>query len=301
MEPLRFSIQLSTKDRRDDLLLTLQKISTLIDRRDTECIVYDDGSADGTSETVRQRFPQVKLLRNETSRGYIFCRNAMLDKTGADFVVSLDDDAHFLTETPLEIIERHFSENPECGVIACRIFWGADAPADTRTAAENQRVKGFVGCAHVWRTDAWNDIPGYPEWFEFYGEEMFAAYELFLAGWEVHYLPQVLVHHRVDMQARRNMAGFATRYRRNLRNDWHLYFLFYPWAKIPRRMAYSLWMQARKIFRGKRHIAGPVLRALGDLLTSGAEYRRHRNALSKKQWDDFKKLPDTKIYWTPEK
>ena len=45
----KFSILITTKNRVNDLGFTLEKIKHLIARDDLECIVYDDGSIDGTS------------------------------------------------------------------------------------------------------------------------------------------------------------------------------------------------------------------------------------------------------------
>jgi len=292
----RFAIHISTKNRVDDLLLTLGKIAPMLGNN-LECVVYDDGSTDGTSEAVQANFPRVTLKRNPESRGYIFCRNAMLNETTADYAISLDDDAHFLSENPTEIILNYFDQNPKCGLVAFRIFWGKQPPAKIETTETSHRVKGFVGCGHVWRMAAWRSIPPYPEWFEFYGEEQFAALQLFKTGWEVHYLPQILVHHRVDMEARKTMPGFALRYRRNLRNDWHLFWLFYPMKKIPGRIGYSLAMQGKKVLAGQFKVVWPVVRALADMVTSVPNYRKYRTPLTQSQWQTFMSLPGTKIYW----
>lgn len=299
MEPVKFSILISTKNRKDDLLQTLRSLKPLLDRGATECVVFDDGSDDGTSEAIQAGFPQVILRRNETSRGYIFCRNQMLNETKASFAISLDDDAQFLSPNPLEEIDNHFNANPKCGLIAFRIFWGKTAPESTATSQKPERVKSFVGCGHVWRMEAWRSIRNYPEWFGFYGEENFASVELFSHDWEVHYLPPVLVWHRVDMKARKTMKGFGLRYRRALRADWHLYFLFFPWAKIPKRMGYSVAMQIKKIFGGNFRVAIPIFRALADVLFSLPQYRRNRKALSMHDYEAFGKLPDAKIFWKP--
>jgi hypothetical protein len=64
-------------------------------------------------------------------------------------------------------------------------------------------MKSFAGGAHAWRMSAWRQIPDYPSWFIFHGEEDFAAYEMFKKRLEIHYLPSVLVHHRVDLKARK--------------------------------------------------------------------------------------------------
>lgn len=297
-----FSILISTKNRLKDLAFTLDKISYLLEDTTIECVVFDDGSTDGTYEYVRQNFPFVKLQRNKVSKGYIYCRNKMLNETKAAYAISLDDDAHFVTGNPLELIKTHFEKNVDCGLLALRVFWGSKEPESTVTNENSHRVQGFVGCAHVWRMSAWRDIPNYPEWFVFYGEEEFASYQLFKKLWEVHYLPEVLVHHRVDVKSRKAHSDYAIRLRRSLRSGWYLYFLFLPFNAIPRKMAYSIWMQLKlKVFKGDFQALKSVLLALFDLVWNIPRIIKNTNRLSKKEYKDYLKIEGAKIYWQPEK
>jgi len=296
-----FSIVITTKNRKEDLAFTLSKISYLLDRNDVEIIVFDDGSIDGTYEYVKNNFPQVKTQRNQNSKGYLFCRNKMLNETNATYAISLDDDAHFQTENPLELIANHFEQNPTCGLIALRIFWGLESPKVTVANEEISLVKGFVGCAHVWRMEAWKSIPNYPEWFVFYGEEDFAAYQLFKKKWEVHYLPEVLVNHRVDVKARKNAKDYRLRLRRSLRSGWYLYVMFYPWREIPRRFVYTLWIQIKnKVLKGDWKATLAIIQAIGDALINLPRLLSNSNRLSLKEFKEYNTLPDTKLYWTPE-
>ncbi|MGC4041471.1 MAG: glycosyltransferase [Flavobacterium sp.] len=301
MEQVKIGFLISTKNRCDDILLTLSKIEPFLNQN-VSCVVFDDGSTDGTSEQIRQQFPQVVLLRNESSKGYMYCRNRMLNETTTDFAISLDDDAHFLSENPIEAIIRYFQDNHSCGLIASRIFWGKQAPENTTTSDENQKVKSFVGCGHIWRMEAWRAIPDYPEWFGFYGEENFASLQLFKKGWEVHYVPGLLVQHRVDLKNRTQTArDFGFRHRRSLRSDWYNYFMFFPWKEIPGKLAYSIWMQCRKIFKGDFKVIAPLFLALFDLTISIPKLISNRNAFSSEDYINFNKLNEAKIYWKPEK
>ena len=302
MSKYKISILISTKNRSQELLLTLQKTKHLFSKN-VRCIVFDDGSTDGTYQKVKLHFPEVDVLRNEISKGYIYCRNKMLNETDANFAISLDDDAHFLTENPPEIITGYFSNNPKCGLIATRIFWTKDFVENTITNENPQQVNGYVGCGHVWRMRAWHDIPNYPEWFQFYGEENFASLQLFKKNWEIHYVPQLFVQHRVDMKARvKSVSEVAYRYRRALRADWCNYFLFSPISKIPRKMAYSTWMQFKtKIFKGNFQFVKPLFLAVLDLVLFIPKLIKHRNALTSKEYKAFCQLNEVKIYWKPEK
>jgi glycosyltransferase involved in cell wall biosynthesis len=120
----KISILITTKNRIEDLKITLTNLVGLIDDSAVECMVYDDGSTDGTSQFIQENYPNISFFKNEVSKGYMYNRNFLLNHCSGDYAVSLDDDAHFLSENVVENIERYFESQPKCGVIACRIFWG---------------------------------------------------------------------------------------------------------------------------------------------------------------------------------
>ena len=295
-----FSILITTKNRKKDLEYTLEKIAHLLDRKEIVCIICDDGSSDGTANFIQTKYPAIQFIQNQKSKGLIFSRNRLLDLVKTEFAISLDDDAHFITENPFEALVRHFDQNAACGLIALRIFWGKESPINIVSNEETARVKGFVGCGHVWRMKAWLDIPNYPEWFIFYGEEDFAAYQLFKNNWEIHYLPEVLVHHRVDIKARKNEKDYYVRIRRSLRSGWYLMLLFYPKRLIPKMLLYTLWIQIRnKPLKGDILSLFYIFRALLDVLYNFNKLKIYKNRLSMKEYLEFKKLNDTNIYWKP--
>ena len=298
-----FSILITTKNRKADLSYSLEKLKRLIARDDVECMVFDDGSTDGTSELVSQHNPKIQLFRNESSKGLMHCRNRMLNATTAKYAISLDDDAHFLTENPLEKIATHFSQNPGCGAIAFRIWWNKEDNQYVPTFEENEVVKGFVGCGHAWNTNIWRQIENYPEWFEFYGEEDFASMHLFKKGLTVDYVPEILVQHRVDLTARAivNKDG-GIRYRKAFRAGWYLYFIFYPFSKIPKRLAYSLFMQLKlRVFNGNFKAVFPLMRAITDVAVNSGKLKQMRQPFTPAEFLKYSKLPESKIYWKPEK
>lgn len=298
---VQFSILITTKNRLQDLIFTLDKINYLIERQDVECIICDDGSTDGTFDFIKQHFPKIIVSRNEKTKGLIHNRNVLLNNCSGGYAISLDDDAHFESEKILEVIENHFKTNSKCGVIACRIFWGLEFPNNTVSNEEVIRTKGFVGCGHIWNMQAWREITNYPAWFVFYGEEEFAAFQLFKKAWEIHYVPQILVHHRVDIKSRKQQRDYQIRLRRSLRSGWYLYFLFYPWNQISKRFSYTLWIQIkRKIFKGDVKATFAILQALGDVIIHYPKLMKISNRLNKSEFNEFNELEETKIYWNPQ-
>lgn len=295
-----FSILITTKNRLSDLKETLSRLTNLIQNNTIECIICDDGSTDGTSTFIETHYKSIQLIRNPRSKGLIFSRNRLLNLTEAKYAITLDDDAHLVSQEPLEKIEQFFKTNQTCAVIAFRIFWGKTLPENLNHSLFNTRVKGFVGCGHVWRMDAWKGIPNYLDWFVFYGEEEYAGYHLFKKNWEVWFVPDILVHHRVDVKARKKDNDYQWRLRYSLRSGWYLYILFYPLSYIPKKLAYTLWMQLKlKVFKGDVKVILPILYALIDLLINFPRLLSHSDRFKKIELKKFHELSPTMIYWKP--
>ena len=295
---MKFSILITTKNRLSDLMISLNSMQSIINRDDVEFIICDDGSIDGTSEYIENHFPKIHLIKNEVSKGYLANRNKMLNRSKAQYAISLDDDAHFLSKNPLEEIEKHFEENSNCSLIAFRIFWGNKEPKSLNSIDKEERVKGFVGCGHAWRIATWRVIPNYPEWFGFFGEEDFASFQLFKNNLEVHYLPSVLIHHRVDIIARKKNNDYLWRLRRSYRSGLYLCLLFYPLSKLPKILIYMLWIQLKtRTFKGDFKATVVIFQVFGDVFVNLPKILKQSNRFTNEEYRNYLKLTETKIYW----
>lgn len=297
-----FSILITTKNRLTDLIFTLEKIKYLLERDEVVCLICDDGSTDGTTSFLQKNYPKITCIHNTKSKGLIFSRNRLLSLVKTEFAISIDDDLHFVTSNPLEIISNFFNQNQHVAVQSFRIFWNKKEPETTETSQKALPMQSYAGGAHAFRMKAWNDIPDYPSWFVFYGEENFASYQLFKKNWQVYYLPEILVNHRVDIKARKQHKDYVQRQRRSLRSGWYLFFMFYPLKEIPQKMAYSIWMQCKlKVFKGDFKALQAILLALFDLVWNSPKIIKNSNRLTQKEYESYNQLPETQLYWQPEK
>ena len=295
-----FSFLITTRNRWSDLQFTLQQLLPLLHREDVECLVVDDGSTDGTTAFVKAQFPQVQIFTNPEAQGYMYNRNFLLHTAKAPYLISLDDDAHFVLPQPLEIIQHHFEKYSRCGLIACRVFWGKTLPATLQTDALPHNGFGFVGCGHVWRKTAWESIPDYPEHYGFYGEEEFASMALLQKRWEMHYVPDLLVHHRVEVRQRKNDADYAYRQRKAFANSIRNYMTFYPYFRLPYTLAYCTVMQFLNKLKARDYVAFWVtFRAIFSILGTLGVLFQSRYRLTKMQYIRMKKLPLNPIFWKP--
>lgn len=296
----KFTIVIPTKNRLEDLKITLEKLKFLFERGDIHFLICDDGSTDGTFEYITTYFPKIEIFSNKFSRGIHYTRNRLMERVKSPYVINVDDDVHFITQNPIEIIEEYFDLNPKCAILGFRIFWNELPPESIETNDIPHKMKSFCAGGSVWRMSAWNAIPNYPEWFVFYGEEDFASYQLFKKKWEIHYFPDVLVNHRVDLKKRKKSADYSLRLQRSLRSGWYLYFLFYPIAVIPRKLFYTLWIQLKlKVFKGDFKALKAILLAMLDVLFAIPKIIKNANRLSMKEYEEYQKLGETKLYWHP--
>lgn len=294
-----FTFLITTKNRLEELKVTLDSLQFYFSQ--AELILCDDGSTDGTFGYVKNKYSEVEIIRNSKSKGLIYSRNLLLNMVRTKFAISLDDDANFLSSTPLPIIQEHFKNNPQCGLISFRIFWGNLEPVNKWSRDKVEEVKSFVGCGHAWRMAAWKSIPNYPDWFIFYGEEEYSSYHLFKKGWKIHYVPEVLIHHRVNNALRRKNKDFIQRTRRSLRSGLYLYLIFLPWHIIPGKIIYSLWMQVKlKVFKGDVKSSIGIIQAIGDFMFNLPRLIINRQPLSASEYKNYLKLSETKFYWKPE-
>ncbi|WP_241234705.1 glycosyltransferase family 2 protein [Nonlabens ponticola] len=275
-------------------------MSAQILSEELDVVIIDDGSSDGTYEFVKNNYPAIRAFRNQRSLGLMACRNFLLENAKGKYSISLDDDAHILTPEYTKKLLSFFNDNPKCAVAALRIFWSVDEPSRIDTLDKPQQVQSFVGCGHVWNMHAWKEIDPYPEWFEFYGEEDYASYQLFKNGWKVLYYPAILVQHRVDLkQRKKDRENYYSRLGKGIRAGWFLYAMFYPLKPAIRMISYSLWIKLKNdVFKGDLRMLLILISVVKDFI-----FNCHRfinsNRLTMKEYKEFKKIDKAKIYWTP--
>ena len=103
-------------------------------------------------------------------------------------------------------------------------------------------------------------------------------------------MPEIVVHHRVDTEARKRSSDYRLRKRQSFRAGWYLYFLFFPFKLIPRKLAYTLWTQIQlKVFRGDWNAGLGVLQAIGDVVINMHRIIKDYNRLSIEELMEFSK------------
>jgi GT2 family glycosyltransferase len=82
--------------------------------------VVDNGSSDGSSEAVRQTYPQVVTILNETNLGFGVACNQAIEATVAPLILLLNSDAS-LTSESFDTLCNAIHLNHRCGAAGCRL------------------------------------------------------------------------------------------------------------------------------------------------------------------------------------
>jgi GT2 family glycosyltransferase len=124
----------------DDTLAALASLAGI------ETICVDNGSTDGSDDTVAQRFPDVELLRLHENRGFAGGNNAGIRRAlerGADWVLLLNNDA--VAEPGIgDALLRAAAARPDAGLLACKVLF-EDGRTVQYAGATFNAVLGYSG------------------------------------------------------------------------------------------------------------------------------------------------------------
>lgn len=210
-----------------------------------EIIVVDNASTDGSADFIIKHFPQVKLVANNTNKGFGAANNQGFKIAAGDYILCLNPDAKLIGEA-LRQMHNFMREQPFVGLLgpklvnqdsslqrSCRrfpTFWSMGEillklhnflpmslpirryymwAFDHQTV---RRVDQVMGACMMIRRSALNEVGYFDEEFFIFFEEVDLCKRLTDAGHIIFFYPYAVVeHHR--------SSGFAQRH--SLWRQWH--------------------------------------------------------------------------------
>jgi N-acetylglucosaminyl-diphospho-decaprenol L-rhamnosyltransferase len=120
---ITLSVIIATYNTRELLSDCLQSVYENPPGEPFEIIVVDDASVDGTSGMVRDCFPKVRLLVNDSNHHYAYSNNRALELARGQFVFLLNSDTVVLPHA-FDIMLAFLKSHPEAGAVGCRLLNG---------------------------------------------------------------------------------------------------------------------------------------------------------------------------------
>jgi GT2 family glycosyltransferase len=216
---------------RDALLECLAALFTDPVALDAEVVVVDNDSRDGTAEALRDRWPRVRLIQNDSNLGYARAVNQGIAASDRDAVLVLNPDC---VPEPGAVgrLLRHLEDHSRAGVAAPRILnpdgsleYSARAFPDhltflfnrysllTRLFPNNPHSRRYLmsdwdhastrevdwvsGAAMMVRREAIRAVGPMDEAFFMFNEDVDWCRRMKLGGWSVTYLPEATVVHHI--------------------------------------------------------------------------------------------------------
>lgn len=237
--------------------------------QDFEIILVDNGSTDGSQAYVRAHFPEIRLLELGENRGFTGACNAGYPLAQGEVIVLLNNDTE-VTPGWLAAIVDTIARYPQVGSVASKIllfdrrdhfhaagdYYRVDGlpgnrgvwQKDVGQYDEEEAVFGACGAAAAYRREMIEEIGFLDDDFYFSCEDVDLAWRAHLAGWQVRYVPDAVVYHKLKATGGSVTASFY-----DGRN-----FLYLIWKNYPAGLLRRHW---RQIIRAQLGITWDALRA----------------------------------------
>jgi len=212
---------------------------------DSEIVVVDNSSVDGSPEAVQSQFRHVTLIRNSANVGFAAACNQGIKSTAAPLILLLNSDA-LISPEALEELVRVMESTPRCGAAGCRVTdstGAASVNARNYLNPFNQVVEliglssilpfrfltrsyrpildsGLLDCRADWidgaclllRRAALDDAGLFDERFFMYSEDEDLCYRLRQKGWSICYTGRTNVQHRGGASASHDKSANLRRF-----------------------------------------------------------------------------------------
>jgi len=191
-------------------------------RRNMEILVVDNASSDGSSEMIKTKFPQVKLIRSEENLGFAKGNNLAIRQCQGRYIALVNPDV-IMFPGCLDALADFLDQHPKVGDVGprvlnpdmtlqstCRRFptlWNNFCSATgLATKFKNSRffagehmfyfphdrtlaVDVLVGCFSMIRREAFDDVGLLDENLFMYGDDVDWCRRARKAGWQVVFFP----------------------------------------------------------------------------------------------------------------
>lgn len=226
---MKLSIIIINYNSKEFLDKTLRGVYSSPYSFDFETIVVDNHSLDGSVKLVKDRFPQVRVIRNTKNVGFARANNQAIARANGEYILFLNPDAVPL-DGSIEKLVRFMEKKPFAGCVggkllnpdgsfqySCRsfpdyisIFFGRQSffrklfPESIFSRkflltyldySKPQEVDWIMGACMLTKREVLSRVGSFDELFFLFVEDMDFCYRLKKEGYEVSYCPDAVFYH----------------------------------------------------------------------------------------------------------
>jgi GT2 family glycosyltransferase len=162
-----------------------------------EILVHDDASSDGSSAYIRNHYPDVTLIESPANVGFCVANNRMVAAARGKYLLLLNNDAALYTDA-LKALRAEAERLNQPAILGLPQYDAASGdlvdigslfdpffnPVPNQNRSRND--VGMVIGACLWIPKGlWEEMGGFPEWFDSIAEDMYLCCRARLAGYSV--------------------------------------------------------------------------------------------------------------------
>tara|TARA_B100000745_G_scaffold74466_1_gene44928 strand:+ start:698 stop:1537 length:840 start_codon:yes stop_codon:yes gene_type:complete len=205
--------------------LTIKCIESLkkVNYSNINILVVDNGSTDGSVDTLKEKFPEVSILALENNLGYAGGNNRGFDSLEADppkFVIFLNNDT-IVDENFIEPLVKQLLTKKHAGQTVPKIYYENDPQLiwyaggivnlwtgsiyhsgirqnDGPDYSKTHKTKYATGCCFCMRYNEFKEFGGFDENFPMYAEDVDLSLWIRSAGKQIWFVPASKIWHKVS-------------------------------------------------------------------------------------------------------
>jgi len=256
------SIVIVNWNTKDLLKNCLDSVYQTINNLTFEIIIVDNASADGSTEMLQERYPQVIKFYNKVNRGFGAANNQAFAIMKGKYALLLNTDT-ILTPGAIKKLYS-FAKTHSQAAIVCGQLLNADGSKQNSVATfpslpsllintslleyifpqwfPSKRyehtspieVDSAIGACMMINKKALDEAGFFDERYFFYFEETDLAYAFYRKGWSVYHVPEAFIYHLQGQSIGHNVGSRIEFYRSRYQflRKWHSLKYFYPAAAI---------------------------------------------------------------------
>ena len=188
-----------------------------------EIFVVDNGSDDGSADSVRMSFPEIELIQNQRNLGFAKANNEALRKSKGRYALLLNTDV-ILTDGAVEKLVEFMEKNPTVGIAGgqlingdgskqnsfdnfpslttevfnkslLRMFFPERYPSKRVNYSDPIDVHSVIGACMIVRSQSIQEVGLLDEDYFFFLEETDWCYRMRRWRWRVCHMPQAKIVH----------------------------------------------------------------------------------------------------------
>lgn len=230
-------VNYNVKEFLQNLIHSIEKASSNLTK---EIIIVDNASDDGSVEFIKAKFPQIKLIANQTNLGFGKANNIALKLATGKYILLINPDT-LVAEDTFEKMIQFLESHPSAGLAGCKILnpdgtlqlacrrsfpgpWTSFTKVTGLSTLfpkskifarynltyldENKsyEVDAISGSFMMMRKEVYEKVGGFDERFFMYGEDLDLCYRIQKAGFKVFYVHSTqIIHYKGESTKRSSL------------------------------------------------------------------------------------------------